>query len=286
MASGVFIIFLLFFLFFLVLIGGMIALIVGVVKGHNKKKGALKETLERMELPSHVWTKVNKRIAKAQVKIETEEIIREFGKMECSMALNSEGAMSAEQTLTFKKGESKMVFYSYSLDNAKIDYTAFTLKEGLLECFRAGSKLTVKLQGAIIGTVDYNNGEVKGVNGEAGGYLRVPSPAPKSTIEIEGVGSYDLDYNYTLFLNGRAAANILPSRSNLDKLREYLASINSESRTAIGLFSEVAPLNEWEAELALAIGVDIYRLNRDCTSLRATSKNQGGSGILEDLIDL
>lgn len=248
---------------FIVLIGGIItAIAVTIAKANKKSKVAASNShnsLLNLQLTPELREKVdNKVVKKSSPTISTQRIVKEFSRFQRD-AFELSGPRIQQITGTMSLGGERFKFLRYIIKDKNVTYLALPLMEGLLEVFKISDRLNIKLKDQLIATLDYRGGEVRDSEGAVCGYLRIPQPCPKSPLNIEGVGSYQLEYRNTLFLNSRAACHILPNKEQLTKLSQYMASVKSNRVATVDFFSKLDDsLTNWEAQVALAIGMDIF----------------------------
>lgn len=251
-----------FLLTFLVLTGGIIVCIAIVIAKANKKSKTVAlnshNSLVNLQLTPELRGKVeSKVVGKSSPTISTQRIIQEFSRFRRDV-FNLSTPRINEESGTMSLGGERLKFLHYTIKDKNISYLALPLMEGLLELYKISNLLNIKLKDQLIATMDYSSGEVRGVAGSITGYLRSPQPAPSSPLNIEGVGSYKLEYRHTLFLNNRAACHILPNNEQLARLSQYMASIKAQTVATVDFFSELESLTNLEAQVTLAIGLDIF----------------------------
>lgn len=248
---------------FIVLVGGIITgITVAIVKANKKSKVTADNSLNcllNLQLTPELREKVDSKVVKKNsTTISTQRILKEFSRFRRDV-FDLSGPRINQKTVTMSLGGERLSFLRYIVKDKNVEYLAFPLMEGLLEVYKISDRLNIKVEEQLIATVDIRAGEVLKTGGTVCGYLRFPQPAPKSPLNIEGVGSYQLEYKNTLFLNNRAACHILPNKAQLTKLSQYMASIKSNVVATVDFFSGLDEnLTNLEAQIALAIGLDIF----------------------------
>lgn len=129
-------------------------------------------------------------------------------------------------------------------------YVATKIQKGKLETFFVNKKLAIKLDGKIIGCLDYESKKITGENGNIVGYFTRPE-----LLSFKNIGGYDFEIKLEIFFGRKKVADIYPNRSQKD----YYDSLNkakSEGKILdLSLFSNVEVSSENHAILLLGIGV-------------------------------
>lgn len=260
--------------FILLFFGAIVAIGIAIAKSAKKSRMTAahnQNILANLQLPPALREKVNSKVVrKSSPTISTQRIIKEFSNFSRSY-LGHNDQNSEQKTVTMSLGGERLKLFRYNITDKESAYLALPLMEGLLEVYRVSGRLNIKLNDRLVAILDYGSGEVRNTAGAVCGYLRLPQPAPKSPLNIEGVGSYQLEYKNTLFLNNRAACHLVPSETQLTKLSQYMASVKSNSVATVDFFSKVDEgLTNWEAQVALAIGLEhFYSHERSTLALSA-----------------
>lgn len=271
--------------FILLFFGAIVG--IGIAIARSAKKSQLKaannhNSFVNLQLPPALREKVNSKVVeKSSPTISTQRIIKEFSNFSRSYLGHNDPNIE-QKTVTMSLGGERLKLLRYIIITKESSYLALPIMEGLLELYKISGRLNIKLNDRLVAILDYASGEVRNTAGAVCGYLRIPQPAPKSPLNIEGVGSYQLEYKNTLFLNNRAACHLVPSETQLTKLSQYMASIKSNSVTTVDFFSNIdEALTNWEAQVALAIGLDLFYSSERCTLSLSADVMEERDGIFD-----